>query len=328
MGCPLSRYSTVYDAHAKAHEYGAYFQLPAAPHIEVFAIDPNLIRTPDQHFEYGPKLLNRKVQDRVLGGDSRRADRRAGARQLRRAAHQRPRRRAGARGRESRRLSRLYRWRAGREERQADVRDARHPAGRVHRGRTDEGPRHDRQSSPGVGRPQEPALGATQVRRAQTGRRLVSRAGARHGREPRTARPRLRPRPAHAAPRLAEAGVRRQVGVRRVHRVRPTGRHQGGRRPRQPVRQRDGQRPAQVDGARGARGVRRRRDAHHAEPGPAVHRHRRGREGRLRGQTRRVRATGSARARRTQRCACCRARASGCRRAGCRTPTRSSSSRS
>ncbi len=62
MGCPLSRYSDIYNAHAKAHEYGAYFQLPAQPHIEVFAVDPNHIRDADDRYEYGPQLLNRKFK--------------------------------------------------------------------------------------------------------------------------------------------------------------------------------------------------------------------------------------------------------------------------
>jgi len=62
MGCPLSKFSDVYDAHAKAHHFGAYFQLPAAPHIEVFAVDPDLVRDADQQYDYGPKLLNRKFK--------------------------------------------------------------------------------------------------------------------------------------------------------------------------------------------------------------------------------------------------------------------------
>ncbi len=62
MGCPLSRFSDIYDAHAKAHEYGEYFRLPAEPHIQVFEIDPTHIRTPDEHYAYGKKLLNRKFK--------------------------------------------------------------------------------------------------------------------------------------------------------------------------------------------------------------------------------------------------------------------------
>lgn len=62
MGCPLSKFSDVYDANAKAREYGAYFQLPAAPHIQIFAVDPSFIRDAEQRYDYGPKLLNRKFK--------------------------------------------------------------------------------------------------------------------------------------------------------------------------------------------------------------------------------------------------------------------------
>jgi len=62
MGCPLSKYSDLYNAHAKAHEFGNYFQLPAQPHIEIFAIDPTFVREADQKYDYGPKLLNRKFK--------------------------------------------------------------------------------------------------------------------------------------------------------------------------------------------------------------------------------------------------------------------------
>lgn len=62
MGCPLSKYSSVFDANALAHEYGTYFRLPAAPHIQVFAVDPNFIDDPAQQYDYGKKLLNRKFK--------------------------------------------------------------------------------------------------------------------------------------------------------------------------------------------------------------------------------------------------------------------------
>ena len=62
MGCPLAPFTGVFDANALAREVGRYFRLPAEPHIEVFGIDPNAIRTPDTHFQYGPKLLNRKFK--------------------------------------------------------------------------------------------------------------------------------------------------------------------------------------------------------------------------------------------------------------------------
>jgi len=62
MGCPLSKYSTVFNANAMAHEVGTYFRLPAEAHIQIFEIDPSHIRTPDKHFQYGPQLLNRKFK--------------------------------------------------------------------------------------------------------------------------------------------------------------------------------------------------------------------------------------------------------------------------
>jgi len=62
MACPLSMFSDVYDAHAKAHEYGNYFQLPAKPHVEIFAIDPSDVNEPNEKYDYGPKLLNRKFK--------------------------------------------------------------------------------------------------------------------------------------------------------------------------------------------------------------------------------------------------------------------------
>jgi len=64
MACPMSKFSNVYDANAKGREYGKYFRLPMAPHIEVFAIDPNADpNDPDaQGYDYGNKLLNRKFK--------------------------------------------------------------------------------------------------------------------------------------------------------------------------------------------------------------------------------------------------------------------------
>jgi sulfite reductase (NADPH) hemoprotein beta-component len=62
MGCPLSQFSKVFDATKWAHTFADYFRLPAEAHIEVFGVDPNYIRTPDEHFEYAPALLNRKFK--------------------------------------------------------------------------------------------------------------------------------------------------------------------------------------------------------------------------------------------------------------------------
>ena len=70
MACPLSRYSNVFNAVQMAHEYGKYFELPIAPHMQIFAIDPTLTRFDGtkiteprkESFEYGQGLLNRKFK--------------------------------------------------------------------------------------------------------------------------------------------------------------------------------------------------------------------------------------------------------------------------
>ncbi len=64
MGCPLSKFSTIDGANGfeLAHQYGEYFRLPAAPHIQVFAVDPAHINDPENMYEYGPRLLNRKFK--------------------------------------------------------------------------------------------------------------------------------------------------------------------------------------------------------------------------------------------------------------------------
>ncbi|MBI4641126.1 MAG: nitrite/sulfite reductase, partial [Candidatus Tectomicrobia bacterium] len=62
MGCPLSHFSTLFDAHAWARKAGKYFQLPTAAYIEIFAIDPNFLRDEDTKFDYGETLLNRKFK--------------------------------------------------------------------------------------------------------------------------------------------------------------------------------------------------------------------------------------------------------------------------
>ncbi|MCE9591749.1 MAG: nitrite/sulfite reductase [Planctomycetes bacterium] len=62
MGCPLARFSTIYDANAHARKFGEYFRISAEAHIQVFEVDTSLIRTPDSHFEYAPNLLNRKFK--------------------------------------------------------------------------------------------------------------------------------------------------------------------------------------------------------------------------------------------------------------------------
>jgi len=62
MGCPLSRFSTVFNANAWAQKAGKYFQLPLEPFISVWEIDPTKVRKPGESFEYGKQLLNRKFK--------------------------------------------------------------------------------------------------------------------------------------------------------------------------------------------------------------------------------------------------------------------------
>ncbi|MGH7405671.1 MAG: nitrite/sulfite reductase, partial [Candidatus Methylomirabilales bacterium] len=62
MGCPASPFSKIYDANAWAQKAGRYFRLPTAAFIEIFAIDPNYLRDPEERFQYGPNLLNRKFK--------------------------------------------------------------------------------------------------------------------------------------------------------------------------------------------------------------------------------------------------------------------------
>lgn len=62
MGCPVSLHSNLYNAHAIARKFGEYFRLPAEAHIAIFGIDPAYLRTPEERFQYGPQLLNRKFK--------------------------------------------------------------------------------------------------------------------------------------------------------------------------------------------------------------------------------------------------------------------------
>lgn len=62
MGCPISRYSDVFNAVEWAHKAGDYFQLPLDPYIKVFAIDPKYIRKPGESYKYGIGQLNRKFK--------------------------------------------------------------------------------------------------------------------------------------------------------------------------------------------------------------------------------------------------------------------------
>lgn len=62
MACPLSRFSDVFNANELSWKLGEYFQLPLDPFIKVFEIDTKFLRKPEQSFEYGPNLLNRKFK--------------------------------------------------------------------------------------------------------------------------------------------------------------------------------------------------------------------------------------------------------------------------
>lgn len=62
MGCPLGRFSDVLDTHALAHKTAGFFQVAPEAHVQIFAIDPGYMRSPDKRFAYGPALLNRKFK--------------------------------------------------------------------------------------------------------------------------------------------------------------------------------------------------------------------------------------------------------------------------
>ncbi|MFQ5892827.1 MAG: nitrite/sulfite reductase, partial [Nitrospinota bacterium] len=62
IGCPVSSHSTLYNANAMARRFGQFFRLPAEAHIEIFAVNPKYMRTPDERFHYGKSLLNRKFK--------------------------------------------------------------------------------------------------------------------------------------------------------------------------------------------------------------------------------------------------------------------------
>lgn len=69
MACPLSSYSSVFNANAWARRIAAYFELPEEPFIQIFEIDPNYLRTADAEpregdgkFSYSAGLLNRKFK--------------------------------------------------------------------------------------------------------------------------------------------------------------------------------------------------------------------------------------------------------------------------
>jgi sulfite reductase beta subunit-like hemoprotein len=70
IGCPLSFYSTIFNANKWAQKVGKYFALPTAAYIEVFEIDLNYLRKAGlldreigvTRFDYGANQLNRKFK--------------------------------------------------------------------------------------------------------------------------------------------------------------------------------------------------------------------------------------------------------------------------
>jgi len=62
MACPLSSFNPIFDGIALAQKLARYFQLPAAPYLQIFAIDPNALEQDQERFQYGPQLLNRKFK--------------------------------------------------------------------------------------------------------------------------------------------------------------------------------------------------------------------------------------------------------------------------
>lgn len=62
MACPLASFHGLFDSRALAQELAGFFQLPAAPYVHIFAIDPQAIEQETDRFVYGPQLLNRKFK--------------------------------------------------------------------------------------------------------------------------------------------------------------------------------------------------------------------------------------------------------------------------
>ncbi|MCB1043148.1 MAG: nitrite/sulfite reductase [Acidobacteria bacterium] len=61
MSCPLAHRGP-FPANDVARDLAQWFELPLAPFIEVFAIDPNAVEDSGPRFDYGPQLLNRKFK--------------------------------------------------------------------------------------------------------------------------------------------------------------------------------------------------------------------------------------------------------------------------
>ncbi len=62
MACPLGHHSDIFNGTQWSQKIADYFQLPLAPFMEIFAIDPQYMHQPQESFAYGPNLLNRKFK--------------------------------------------------------------------------------------------------------------------------------------------------------------------------------------------------------------------------------------------------------------------------
>lgn len=62
VACPHSRHSDIFDGGKLALKLADYFQLPATPFVQIFAVDPNALDQERETFKYGPQLLNRKFK--------------------------------------------------------------------------------------------------------------------------------------------------------------------------------------------------------------------------------------------------------------------------
>lgn len=62
MACPLSHQSALFNGQELSREIASYFQLPATPFVQIFALDPAALEQDYDRFQYGPQLLNRKFK--------------------------------------------------------------------------------------------------------------------------------------------------------------------------------------------------------------------------------------------------------------------------
>ncbi len=67
VACPHSSHSDIFDGGKLAVKLADYFQLPATPFVQIFAVDPNAVEQERETFRYGPQLLNRKFKMAISG---------------------------------------------------------------------------------------------------------------------------------------------------------------------------------------------------------------------------------------------------------------------